>query len=79
METRKQDRLCSFGGMAFFKRTTMNLNVVQQLPSYRYFYERFLTLNKSLPKTMKGKTKTVVMELILEFECIWTHEYSTSY
>ena len=46
METRSKDVLALLGGTDFYKREPMNLSMAQQLPTHRYFYERYLTILK---------------------------------
>ena len=73
METRSHDLLCAIGTVNFSKRQFMDVNVLQQLSDYQYFYERYLTLLNELPKTKSGKNHVAVAELRKEFIFIWTH------
>ena len=69
METRSKDTLCSFDGLIFSKRDAMDLSVLQQLPTHRYFYERYLTLMTIYDSNDHVKAN----DLCEEFTYIWTH------
>ena len=73
METRSKDLLCTIGSIEFFKSESMNLSVLKQLPTYRYLYERYFTMQKSFPQNMKGRSSFIVADLSKEFTYIWTH------
>ena len=67
MKTRADDVLASFeyiGKVVQFKRrNAMDFNSLQQLPTYGYIIERYLTLMKEKPKTLPSKQETVLSEI----------------
>ena len=75
METRSKDLICTIGSIKLFNRESMNLSVLQQLPTYRYLYERYFTMQKEGPRgnSSKGKSQNIISELSMEFTYIWTH------
>ena len=73
METRRSDTILELGELIFHKREVMSLEILQQLPDYLYFYERFLTINQRLPRNMKDRFNLILNDLYTEFEYIWIH------
>ena len=72
METRSQRLLSSIGSLEFYKCEILDLSVLQQLPTSRYFYERYETLQSTYGKE-KGQRKKIINDLSSEFVYIWTH------
>ena len=55
----------------FKKITVLDLTRYQQLPSYKYLIERYLTLLNEKPKTLLKKKEVVIKGLADEFRSIW--------
>ena len=72
-ETSSSDVLLSISDIIFRKRVAIDLNVVQQLPTHRYLYERYLTVLNEIPPNMHGRKDQALVDLKNEFECIWVH------
>ena len=68
MQTRRKDELCTFENMSFFRRDPVDLSVLQQLPTFTYFYERYLTMKEDTSNDQERANN-----LCDEFMYIWTH------
>ena len=73
MNTRKDDILDRLGDVVFRKEARLNLQVLQQLPSYHYVYNRILTLLSEKPLRLPGKVPIVINELAGELRDIWIY------
>ena len=73
MNTRKSDVFFRLGEISFRRQSRMNLEVLEQLPSYQYVYNRYLTLASEKPLRMPQKTGIVINELAEELRDIWIY------
>ena len=46
-------------------------NKIQQLPTYRHLYERYLSELKDGPRTQTGKREDVIDGVVVEFRDAW--------
>ena len=73
MNTRKSDILIELGDLVFRKEPRLDLTVLQQLPTYNYVYNRYLTLSSEKPLRLPRKNAIVVNELAEELRDIWIY------
>ena len=71
METRKDDILFNLEGTIFRKEDRLNLNVLQQLPTQQYVFNRYLTMLSQKPLRLPNKNEIVIAELAEELRYIW--------
>ena len=64
METRKDDILFNLEGTIFGKEDRLNLNVLQQLPTQQYVFNRYLTMLSQKPLRLPQKNEIVIMSQI---------------
>ena len=55
----------------FTRREKLDLSRVQQLPTYRYVIERYLTVSNEFPSNLKNKKDKAITELTKELVEIW--------
>ena len=70
MERRSSDILLELGDVVLKKTPPLDLSVVQQLPSYRYVYSRYLTL-RGREHPYKTSIPDISNELGKELREIW--------
>lgn len=69
-DTRSGDILLKLVDDIFKKRQLLDLSRVQQLPTFKYVIERYLTMKNELPKTEKDKENKVISFLVSELRFI---------
>ena len=70
-KTRKDDILFKLGEVEFKRREMLDLEKVQQLPTYRYVIERCFTIKDTLPPREPKKENAVLSILVHELRYIW--------
>ena len=73
MERRSDSLLYEVNEIEFYKCETLDSSKVQQLPTYRYVIERYLTLCGEKPSNLKDKKLVVTTELVNELRSIWVY------
>ena len=70
-KTRKDDILFKLGEVEFKRREMLDLEKVQQLPTYRYVIERCFTIKDALPPREPKKENAVLSILVHELRYMW--------
>ena len=63
--------LSELKSVKLYKCDILDLSKAQQLPTYRYLIERYLTLLKEKPSNLRQKKNVVISELVRELRSIW--------
>ena len=73
MNTRRNDELLRLGDIVFYKEARLIMEILQQLPTHRYVYNRYLTLLSEKPLPLPNKKTIVINELAEERSGIWIY------
>ena len=74
MDLRSNKLLCEIGEIKLYKWEQLNLNVLRQLPTYRYVLERYLTEAENVqswPKNIPKRPNQIIRSLADELVYIW--------